>query len=81
MEIVLASKEWLTDRFSAADIMMADVFRVIDRFDGLENYPNCRRYMTHAMQRPAFKKALADQLAHFAEADMREAAGTTPPRP
>jgi glutathione S-transferase len=71
MEQVLASREWLTDRFSAADILMVDVFRVIDRFDGLENYPVCRRYMKHAVQRPAFKKALADQLEHFTEADLR----------
>jgi glutathione S-transferase len=74
MEEVLASREWLTDRFSAADIVMADVFRVIDRLDGLEGYPACRRYTKHAEQRPAFKKAFADQMAHFTKADLRNPA-------
>ena len=65
MEAVLKGREWLTDRFSAADIVMVDVFRVIDRFDGLAGYPGCRSYMKHAEERPAFKKAFADQMAHF----------------
>ncbi|WP_300073803.1 glutathione S-transferase family protein [uncultured Ruegeria sp.] len=73
MEDVLESKDWLTDRFSAADIVMVDVFRVIDRFDGLSNYPVCRNYMKRAEDRPAFKKALADQIGHFKQADLREA--------
>jgi glutathione S-transferase len=35
----------------------------------LTNYPACRTYMERATQRPAFRKALADQMAHFAAAD------------
>ncbi len=71
MEDVLAEREWLTHRFSAADIVMVDVFRVIDRFDGLDDHPNCRDYMQRGEDRPAFKKAFADQMAFFAEADIR----------
>ena len=71
MEDVLSDREWLTRRFSAADIVMVDVFRVIDRFDGLEKYPACRTYVKRAEDRPAFKKALTDQLRHFTEADLR----------
>lgn len=71
MEDVLSDREWLAGRFSAADIVMADVFRVIDRFDGLAEYPTCRSYMARAEDRPAFEKALADQLRHFKEADLR----------
>jgi len=69
LESVLAKGEWLAGEFSIADILMADVLRLVDRFDGLTNYPACRTYMERATQRPAFRKALADQMAHFAAAD------------
>ncbi len=42
MEAVLAGREWLAGTFSVADILMADVLRLVDRFDGLANYPACR---------------------------------------
>ena len=35
METVLAGREWLAGTFSVADILMADVLRLVDRFDGL----------------------------------------------
>jgi len=41
------------------------------RFDGLSAYPACKAYVARAVARPAFRKAHADQLAHFA-------AGTPP---
>jgi glutathione S-transferase len=69
MEPVLAGREWLAQTFSIADIMMADVLRLVDRFDGLSNYPACRDYVARATARPAFVKAHADQMAHFAAAD------------
>ena len=69
MEPVLAGREWLAGSFSIADIMMADVLRLIDRFDGLAESPACRAYVARAVARPAFVKAHADQLAHFAAAD------------
>jgi glutathione S-transferase len=69
MEPVLAGREWLAQNFSVADILMADVLRLVDRFDGLANYPACRDYVARATARPAFKKAYADQMAHFAAAD------------
>ncbi|HEX4739152.1 MAG TPA: glutathione S-transferase family protein [Allosphingosinicella sp.] len=69
MEPVLAGREWLAGRFSIADILMADVLRLVDRFDGLADYPACRAYVDRATARPAFAKAHADQMAHFAAAD------------
>jgi glutathione S-transferase len=69
MEAVLAGREWLVETFSVADILMADVLRLINRFDGLANYPECRAYVARATARPAFAKAHSDQLAHFAAAD------------
>jgi glutathione S-transferase len=69
MEKVLAEREWLSDTFSVADILMADVLRLVDRFDGLAGYPACRNYVSRATARPSFVKAYADQMAHFAAAD------------
>jgi glutathione S-transferase len=69
MEAVLAGREWLAGTFSVADILMADVLRLVARFDGLANYPVCRAYVARATARPAFIKAHADQMAHFATAD------------
>jgi glutathione S-transferase len=69
MEPVLAKDGWLAGSFSIADIMMADVLRVLNRFDGLKDSPACRTYVERATSRAAFKKAYADQMAHFAKAD------------
>ena len=70
MEAVLAGREWLAGgAFSVADVLMADVLRPVDRFDGLADYPACRDYVARATARPAFVKAHADQIAHFAAAD------------
>jgi glutathione S-transferase len=69
MEAVLAKRAWLAGCFSIADILMADVLRVVDRFDGLATYPACRDYVLRATARPSFLKAHADQVAHFAAAD------------
>ncbi|GGD78685.1 glutathione S-transferase family protein [Lacimicrobium alkaliphilum] len=70
MEQVLAERAWLAnDSFSVADILMADVLRLVDRFDGLKDYSACRNYIARATARPAFAKAYADQMEHFAAAD------------
>jgi glutathione S-transferase len=69
MEAVLAGREWLAGAFSVADILMADVLRLVDRFDGLAEFPACRDYVVRATARPCFVKAHADQMAHFAAAD------------
>jgi glutathione S-transferase len=69
LEPVLAKREWLTGSFSVADILMADVLRLVDRFEGLASHRACHDYVKRASARPAFAKAHADQLAHFAAAD------------
>ncbi|WP_441236814.1 glutathione S-transferase family protein [Bradyrhizobium sp. 930_D9_N1_4] len=69
METVLAGREWLAGSFSVADILMADVLRVVDGFGALSDSPSCRAYVARATGRPAFAKAHADQMAHFAAAD------------
>ncbi|UPG92256.1 glutathione S-transferase family protein [Luteibacter aegosomaticola] len=69
MENVLGKREWLAGNFSVADILMSDVLRLVDRFDGLADFPACKDYVTRATARPAFEKARADQVAHFEAAD------------
>ena len=69
LEPVFAGREWLAGSFSVADILMADVLRLVDRFDGLAGFPACRDYLARATSRPSFVKAHADQMAHFAAAD------------
>ena len=69
LEPVLAGREWLAGTFSVADILMADVLRLVDRLDGLAKYPACRDYVARATARRSFVKAYADQMAHFAATD------------
>ena len=69
MDAVLAGREWLAGAFSVADILMADVLRLVDRLDGLAKHPACHDYVARASARRSFVKAHADQMAHFAAAD------------
>jgi len=69
LEPVLAGREWLAGSFSVADILMADVLRLVDMFGGLADSPACHAYVARATGRPAFIKAHADQMAHFAAGD------------
>jgi len=71
LEPVLAGRQWLAGSFSVADILMADVLRLVDRFDGLAGSPACRDYVARATARPSFVKARSDQMAHFVAADIK----------
>ncbi len=69
IETVLSEREWLAaDRFTVADLLMADVLRVA-KVRAFGHRPAAETYVTRVTGRPAFKKAHADQLAHFAAAD------------
>src|SRR5262245_42180835 len=54
MEPVLRGRQWLAGDFSIADILMADVLRLVDRFKGLAAYPACKQYVERAISRPSF---------------------------
>ena len=74
LENVLNEREWLAaDRFTAADLLMADVLR-ISKVRSSGDRPATDAYVTRVTDRPAFRKARADQLAHFAAADESRAA-------
>ncbi|RJF90363.1 glutathione S-transferase family protein [Sphingomonas cavernae] len=69
LEKLLGDREWLVaDRFTAADLLMADVLRVpeVRSFGGR---PATEAYVMRATDRPSFRKARADQIAHFEAAD------------
>jgi glutathione S-transferase len=73
IESILQEREWLVaDRFTVADLLMADVLRV-PRIRSFGDRPATEVYVTRITDRPSFKKAYADQLAHFAAADERKA--------
>jgi glutathione S-transferase len=64
----LGDKEWLEDEFTAGDLLMADVLRIVEREEGLlQQRPNLLSYMERAKARPAFQRAMAAQLADFEE--------------
>lgn len=74
MERVLGERTWLADgRFTVADLLTADVLRV-PAVRGFGDRPATEAYIACVTDRPAFKKAHADQLAHFAAADAARAA-------
>jgi glutathione S-transferase len=74
LEAVLGEREWLAaGRFTVADLLMADVLRV-PRIRACGDRPASAAFVARVTDRPAFRKAQADQLAHFAAADARRAA-------
>ncbi len=69
LENVLSEREWLAaDRFTVADLLMADVLRV-SKVRAFGDRPASEAYVRRVTDRPAFKKARADQIAHFKAAD------------
>lgn len=72
LQAALGDRHWFAgDRFSAADILMVHVLRDLRHTDILADYPALADYVARAEARPAFRRALEDQLKPFraAEAD------------
>ena len=61
----LDGREWLEDRFSAGDLVMVTVLRILRHTDMVTGDPVLGPYLARGEARPAFQKALADQLAAF----------------
>lgn len=69
IEDVLGDREWLVaDRFTAADLLLADVLRVT-KVREFGNRAASESYVARVTDRPAFRKAFGDQMAHFQQAD------------
>lgn len=61
----LSSTEWFAGSFSAGDLMMVSVLRIIEGEGLVEAFPNLADYIARGTNRPAFQRALADHLAGF----------------
>jgi glutathione S-transferase len=73
IETVLGEREWLAaGRFTVADLLMADVLRVPD-VRSFGDRPATEAYVARVTGRPSFRKARADQIAHFEAADGKRA--------
>jgi glutathione S-transferase len=62
----LGTRDYLLDRFTVADILMATVLRFLRHTDLVEGFPALAAYVERCEARPAFHKALTTQLADYA---------------
>lgn len=62
----LGEMPWLDgDTFTAGDLLMVSVLRILIDQGFVESYDNLTAYMHRGIDRPAFQKALGDQMAGF----------------
>ncbi len=63
----LGGRDYLEDHFTAGDLMMTTVLRILRHTDLVAGYPNVEAYQARCEARPAFQRALEAQLATFAK--------------
>lgn len=62
----LEERDYLVGRFTAADILMTTVLRLIRHTDLVARFSVLDAYLKRCEARPAFRKALNDQLNDYA---------------
>jgi len=62
----LDGRDYLLGRFTAADVLMTTVLRLIRHTGLVAEFPALNAYLKRCEARPAFQKALAEQMADFA---------------
>jgi glutathione S-transferase len=62
----LDGREWLEDRFTVGDLMMAAVLKILRHTDLVAEQPAVATYLERCTARPAYARALHDHLAAFA---------------
>jgi glutathione S-transferase len=68
LAIALGDEDWLADaRFTAGDPLMATVLRILRHTDLVAAEPALMAYLVRCEARPAFGRALAAQMAAFAD--------------
>lgn len=65
LEARLASRNWLDEDFTVADIAMVTGLRAMTGSKLLAEHEAVSAYMERGMARPGFRQAMADQLAAF----------------
>ena len=73
----LGDKDWLEDRFTVGDLMTVTVLRQLRGTGMLDEFPNLAALVKRGEARPAFQRALADQLAVFAANQSQVEEGAT----
>ena len=70
LEAALGDKTWLDgDTFTAGDLMMVSVLGGLRNSDRLAGHPRLADYVARGEARPAHRRAMADHLAVYAEAE------------
>lgn len=73
VERILNERDWLAaGRFTIADLLMADVLRVRE-VRAFGDRPASEAYVARITERPAFRKAQAEQICQFEAADAARA--------
>lgn len=67
VEAALAQRDWLAGSFSAADILMAHALRLIGSTGLVGEFARLAAYVERCTARPAFRRALADHRATYAQ--------------
>ena len=63
----LGDQDWFEGRFSIGNLMIVAVLRQLRHTDIVGKFPNLAALVARGEARPAFQRALSDQLAVFAE--------------
>jgi glutathione S-transferase len=65
LEDWLGGRDYLEDRFTAGDLLMTTVLRILRHTDIVSGRPVLKTYQERCETRPAFQKAMADHLRPF----------------
>lgn len=62
----LGGQDYLEGRFTAGDLLMADVLRILNHTHLLDDFPKLKAFRERCEARPAFKRAMKAQMEGFA---------------
>jgi glutathione S-transferase len=62
----LGDKDYLEGRFTVGDLLMADVLRILNHTNLLDDFPRLKAFRERCEARPAFKRAMKAQMEGFA---------------
>lgn len=67
LQEALGEREWIVgDGFSVADLMISSVLKIAGSLDVLDGFAKLSNYQARCFDRPAYRKAIADQCATIA---------------
>lgn len=73
LQIALGERAWLVgDTFTIADLMMSSVLKIARRLDLLVGFPALLAYQDRCLDRPAYRKAVADQCSTIDDHEMAD---------